>query len=209
MTRINPWARFADRFEEKNNYVVGVGAVQDIQRHLSTYATLGRVLELGCGNGTYTSSLLAASEHITATDLSGDMVAVTAKRFADQSGVTVAVADCHALSYPSHSFDTVLMANLLHIIPQRERALEEVARVLKPGGRLLLISFTIHGMSALEVSKMMYRYTRTYGRKSGDNITLTPDLARQLLADAGFEDASLQLLGDKVKAVVGDATRPA
>ena len=56
---------------------------------------------------------------------------------------------------------------------------------------------------------MMVRYTRTYGPKSGNNIKLTPELAQELVTQAGFERGRIRLLGDKVKAVVGDAVWPA
>lgn len=118
------------------------------------------------------------------------------------------VADCHALPYPDDSFDTVLMVNLLHVIPDRAGALRQVVRVLKPGGRLLLVSITLHGMSILETVRMMVRYTTTYGRKSGSNIKLSPELAEQMLTQAGFGHVRTRLLGDKVKAVVGDAVWP-
>ena len=70
------------------------------------------------------------------------------------------------------------------------------------------LSVTLHGMSLLETVRMMYRYTTTYGRRSGRNIKLTPALAEQMLTDAGFEGVRTRLLGDEVKVVVGEGLRP-
>ena len=49
--------------------------------------------------------------------------------------------DYYGLSFTTGSFDCLLMANLLHVIPFPERALKEAKRVLKRGGKLFLLSF--------------------------------------------------------------------
>ena len=125
------WSKFADDFEERTNNVVGKNDIELIKTVLSEQKTLGKTLELGCGNGTYSEILVHEVEHLTVTDFSDEMVTFSEKRFESIENVTVEKANCFSLSYPDFSFDTVFMANLLHIIPEPGKAVAQGKRVLK------------------------------------------------------------------------------
>lgn len=205
---INTWEQFAASFEEKNNYVVGIKDISAVKEALASFAELGNVLELGCGNGTYTESIAAAATAIVATDLSEDMVAVTRERFNTSHHIQVEQADCFNLTYPDNSFDTVFMANLLHIVPDQPALLSECLRVLKDGGRLIVVSFTLHGMTFLNQLALKYRYAKTYGNKSSNNAPLSPEMAKTLCQQSGFQDPQAELIGHNVKAVLLTANKP-
>lgn len=204
----NKWEQFAENFEEKNNYVVGLHDIHIVKEHLRTFTELGHVLELGCGNGTYTQCFLDSASNITATDLSEDMVAVTQNRFSTHTTVTVEQADCFNLRYSNSTFDTVFMANLLHVVPNPEAVLHECFRVLKEGGKVIAISFTLHEMSFLNRLLLKYRYLRTYGAKSSKSIPFTPELALDISRSAGFIENHAIVIGKNVKAVVLTALKP-
>ena len=102
-----------------------------------------KVLELGCGTGQFTFSLCGDCGQWLATDFSPRMVAEGARR--NPGKAQFAVADATALDFPDGSFDLVLMANVLHIMPQPELALGEIHRVLRPGGVLLAPTFVYEG----------------------------------------------------------------
>ena len=74
--------------------------------------------DVGCGNGTYSEILIGEAEHLTATDFSDEMVTSSKERLKDLGNVTVEKADCFDLPYSDCSFDTIFMANLLHVIPE-------------------------------------------------------------------------------------------
>ncbi len=98
------------------------------------------VLELACGSGQLTFRLAGKVGRWEATDFSGKMVA-EAKRRASLPNLSFAVRDATALPDADSSFDTVLIANALHIMPQPDKALSEIRRALKPGGLLLAPTF--------------------------------------------------------------------
>ena len=124
--------------EERTNYVVGKNDIEVIKTFLTEQKTLGKTLELGCGNGTYSEILIREAEYLTVTDFSDEMVAVSKKRLKGIGNISVEKANCFSLSYPDSSFDTVFMANLLHVIPEPEKAVAEGKRVLNKNGRLIL-----------------------------------------------------------------------
>jgi SAM-dependent methyltransferase len=97
-------------------------------------------LELGCGTGFFSLNLKLAGvlDDAHVTDLSPGMVEV-ARRNARSLGFDVLgrVADAERLPYDDDSFDLVIGHAVLHHIPDVERALREVLRVLKPGGRFV------------------------------------------------------------------------
>ncbi len=104
------------------------------------------MLELGTGPGILALSLADTGVFITATDYSEKMIA-EAKEHMTLDNVHFEVADATALTYADNSFDIVLIANALHIMPHPEKALSEIYRVLRPDGLLIAPTF-IHGPGA-------------------------------------------------------------
>ncbi|MGF1765345.1 class I SAM-dependent methyltransferase [Aliivibrio kagoshimensis] len=197
----NKWEEFAKSFEESNNYVVGVKEINRIKDKLKSLSDTGNVLELGCGNGTYTECFIESASAIVATDVSEQMISITRERFKHQDIVQVEKADCFNLSYQNDSFDTVFMANLLHVIPNPEVALAECFRVLKDDGRVIISSFTLHNMNLINKLLLKYRYSRKYGAKSSSTFILTPDMAEAMTISSGFTNVNVELIGSKVNAV--------
>jgi ubiquinone/menaquinone biosynthesis C-methylase UbiE len=200
------WSKFANDFEERTNYVVGKNDMELIETFLSKQKALGRTLEVGCGNGTYSKILILEAENLTATDFSDEMVAVAKERLKGVENVSVEKANCFNLSYPDSSFNTVFMANLLHIIREPEKAVAEGKRVLKKNGRLIVISFTTEGMTFFNRLGMIYRYLKTYGKPSPTAQRLTVQKTRDMLKNCGFEIEEAKLIGNKSKAIFIIAT---
>jgi ubiquinone/menaquinone biosynthesis C-methylase UbiE len=131
-----------------------------------------RALEIGCGAGHLTTRLAACAEVVEAVDASQAMVDATAARVADaqlQGRVSVRQADVHALPYPREHFDLVVAVGVLPWLHSPAAALVELARVLRPGGRLVLTadnrarltSFTDpRRMIAVAPLKRLYRALR-------------------------------------------------
>ena len=90
------------------------------------------VLELGAGTGKLTTELVALGHDVHATDPSPAMLGVLAAKLPT---VPVAVAPAEHIPLPDHSVDVVVAAQSFHWF-DHDRALPEIARVLRPGGRL-------------------------------------------------------------------------
>ena len=104
------------------------------------------VLELATGTGLIAKSIVNAAAHIEATDASVGMIA-EAKRDNQSAKLYFSVQDMFRLPYAGKSFDVVIVSNALHIVPQPEKALAEIHRVLKDDGVLIAPTFTHAGNS--------------------------------------------------------------
>ncbi len=100
------------------------------------------VRELGCGPGFYACRLSQEYPqiHTTGVDLSERLIARAKSRAASRSleNCTFAHGDVHALRDPSNSIDAIVVSRLFLIVRNREAVLNEIFRVLKPGGRCFI-----------------------------------------------------------------------
>lgn len=101
------------------------------------------VLEIATGPGLLAKQVAPAARTMLATDYSDGMIA-QAKKGDCPANLRFEVADATNLPYADDSFDAVLIANALHIIPEPEKALREIDRVLRPGGILIAPNFVEH-----------------------------------------------------------------
>ena len=102
----------------------------------------GRILDLGCGTGSYAAGLAEAGFDVVATDFSPGMLKQARRkaRLVTRGSVTVEHGDFNApLRFPSDTFDAVICAAILQRATNPPRFLAEVARVLHEGGLLLVI----------------------------------------------------------------------
>ena len=104
------------------------------------------VLEVATGTGLIAKHIVKAAAHIEATDASVEMIA-EAKRDNQSAKLHFSVQDMFRLPYADKSFDVVIVSNALHIVPQPEKALQEIKRVLKDDGVLIAPTFTHAGNS--------------------------------------------------------------
>lgn len=101
------------------------------------------VLEIATGPGLLARHVAPASKRMVATDYSDGMIA-EARKGGCPPNLTFEVADAMALPYADALFDAVLIANALHIVPDPDKALSEIGRVLRRGGIMIAPNFVEH-----------------------------------------------------------------
>ena len=129
-----------DRFMRKDRaaYDEMYELIRPVVRHKT-------VLELATGTGLIAKHIVNAAAHIEATDASAEMI-TEAKR-TRSAKLHFSVQDMFRLPYANQSFNVVIVSNALHIVPQPEKALAEIRRVLKDDGVLIAPTFTHAGNS--------------------------------------------------------------
>lgn len=95
-----------------------------------------RVLEIGCGRGVGMEILLSlGAKHVTGLDLDPRMIGLARKRLTKYGHrVRAFVGDAEAIAAPDASFDAVVDYGVIHHIPNWQKCLKEIERVLKPSG---------------------------------------------------------------------------
>lgn len=155
---------------------------EGLARALLQLAPRGRYVDLGVGDGLLTLMLSEIAERVTAVDLSARMLDQLRQR-AETKGIRnieTVEADIEELPLADASHDVVVASQALHHARDPERALREAARVLVPGGRVLVIDLLAH--------------TEEWVREQLQHVHLgfTEQRLAELLEQAGFEDVSLQ-----------------
>ena len=132
-------AKIYDRFmrKDQNAYEQMYALMDSVVRHR-------QVLELATGTGLIARHIVRSADHIEATDASPEMIR-QAKQGVQSTKLHFSVQDMFHLPYADQSFDVVIVSNALHIVPEPEKALAEIRRVLKDDGVLIAPTFTHAG----------------------------------------------------------------
>jgi SAM-dependent methyltransferase len=135
---------------------------------------LGDVLDVGSGDGAAASYLAPYCRSLVCIDTNRRMIDAARERLAPYPHVRALVADVAELPFRASSFDSVVVFHTLTYAEHPQRALEECARVLRPGGRLVVLSLDKHDQGGV---------TAPYGeRHSG----FSPRTLRTLVSRAGL-----------------------
>lgn len=149
------------------------------------------VLELACGSGQLSYPLSGCVDIWEATDYSQAMIQA-AERGHNIGGLRFAVQDATALPYEHGTFDAVVIGNALHVMPEPEKALFEIRRVLKPGGRLFAPTGVYGGRRSFRFRLFLLKFLgfRVYHK-------WTPMELKGVIEENGFRvDSAIVLRGD-------------
>lgn len=183
--------RFFDRVAE--SYDQGFGFFAHFGRELARFAGVNhdsrRMLDMACGRGavgTAAHSLSGGGGVVVGIDISVRMLEVMAAQ--PPTRVTPVFGDAARIPFRSGVFDAVLCGFALHIMPDADRALAEVHRVLRPGG---VLAFSVPG-PAEDAGRWNFfgRIGEAFAAHADPGLMFTapPRPLDELVADAGFRD---------------------
>lgn len=136
------WNRHAKNYE-RSMALLGGPLTKAAQLAAASVAGASRVLEVGAGTGLVTMALGHAAAELVATDYAAAMVDTLAQKAtaAGLTNIACEQADIYALRFAPASFDAVVAANVLHLVPDFPGAVRALRKVLKPGGRFIAPTF--------------------------------------------------------------------
>jgi SAM-dependent methyltransferase len=160
---------------------------QSLAVGIAALLRLGDVLDVGSGDGAAAAALAPYCRSLTCIDTNERLVAAARERLSGSGVVRAQVADVHDLPFKDGSFDSVIMFHTLTYAEHPARALAECARVLRPGGRFVLLCLDEHRQSEV---------TARYGER---HPGFSPRAVRGLLTRAGLDVASTEVASRQVK----------
>lgn len=135
--------------------------------------------DLGCGTGAVSEALAPNVARVIAVDNAGGMLALARRRLREHGNVELRQGELESLPIEDGELDVAVLSLVLHYLPEPERALAEAARVVRPGGRLLVVD-----MSAHEREEYRERMGHVW-------LGFAPEPMEQWLGDVGFENVRL------------------
>ncbi len=179
------WARWYDLFGR----VISFGrdkAIREKLIELAAPAPGEKVLDVGCGTGTLALALKSSvgTGGVHGIDASPEMIGVAREKAAKAGAdIDFQVALIEAIPFPDATFDLVTSSLMLHHLPDdlKRTGLDEIRRVLKPGGRFVAVDFAAHSHSPLG------HLLSIFGHSRGERMV---DKLMPILEDADFSDAA-------------------
>ncbi len=194
------WGDHAEVYDTQIDTVIGRESREAIYSFLLGLHDLGQVVEFGCGPGFFTRAIAKNAAYVLATDISQEMLVRADVNLTGVDNVGFEKVNCEHTPFPDDTFDTVFTANVVQILEHPDRALKEAYRILKPGGRLILLYYTFKELPVFDRFRMMIRFmSRFHGVPYRHMMSL--DEIRAMAEKAGFKVEDLRLIGGKVKAV--------
>lgn len=151
------------------------GAASHLQALAALLDDRWTIGDLGCGTGQVTAALAPFVARVIAVDRSGEMLQAAKRRFRGSQNVDIRRGELEALPIAEAELDAATLLLVLHHLPDPAAALAETARVLKPGGRLMIADMLPHDHE--EYRQQMGHVWLGFGE----------DQMRKMLMAAGFE----------------------
>ena len=101
------------------------------------------VLECACGTGMFSKKIAPRVKSLTATDFSDGMLKQTRKKCGKMTNIKIESGDITNLKYEDNCFDKAVAANVIHLLDDPKKVIDELKRVVKPGG-LIVIPTYVH-----------------------------------------------------------------
>jgi ArsR family transcriptional regulator len=160
---------------------------QSLTVGLAALLRLGDVLDVGSGDGAAAAALAPYCRSLTCIDTNPRLIEAARERLQEHGHVRAEVADAQHLPFRDASFDVVLVFHTLTYAEHPGRVLKEAARVLRPGGRLVVLCLDEHRQSDV---------TARYGER---HPGFSPRAVRGLLGRAGLAVVSAEVAARELK----------
>ena len=158
------------------------------------------VLECACGTGMISVHIAPNCRRLVATDFSEGMRKRTRKKCAGFSNVEVRHADILKLDFPDESFDAVVAANVIHLLDEPRRALSELDRVCRPGGKLIIPTY-VNKEKAKRLDKALDRAGADFRQD------FTYETYRTFFEEAGYRNVRTKLIDGRVPCALAVITK--
>ena len=161
------------------------------------------VLECACGTGLLSTVIAEKCKYLTATDFAPKMLQRAEKNCAAFDNVLFWQANILSLDFPDDTFDKVVAGNVIHLLDEPMKALNELDRVCRPGGMLIIPTY-MNKTQKGETSS----FASVVGKAGADfKRQFTVESYKQFFLDAGYDDVKISLADGRIPCAVAVMTK--
>ncbi|WP_028263827.1 class I SAM-dependent methyltransferase [Atopobium fossor] len=155
------------------------------------------VLECACGTGAITVYVAPRCKSLIATDYAEGMLKRASQKCAHFNNVTFQKADITHTGFKDASFDKVIAGNIIHLLPEPEKVLAELERVVRPGGKLIIPTY-------INKSKKSSSVAAHFIKRLGANFQNQFDLNsyKQFFSKLGYEDVEYIVVDGRMSCAI-------
>jgi ubiquinone/menaquinone biosynthesis C-methylase UbiE len=161
-----------------------------------------KVLECACGTGAISIYIATKCKSLIATDFSDGMLKQASKKCRKYQNVTFQKADITKMDFADMSFDKVVAGNVIHLLPEPEKALNELERVVKSGGKIIIPTYI--NMSK-GTGKAAVKFIALLGANFKRQFTL--DSYKQFFADKGYSSVEYHVVDGRMPCAIAVITK--
>lgn len=160
------------------------------------------VLECACGTGAITEEIAKKAQRVLATDFAEGMLKRASKKCRKYRNASFRQEDITDIKSADNSFDKVVAGNVIHLLPEPEKALNELLRVVKPGGKVIIPTYInmLKKSSGIVVSVI---------KKMGADFKRQFDLDsyKEFFEEKGFKDVEYYVVDGRMPCAVAVMTK--
>ena len=186
-------------------YIINAKVHKALRKHIENlFEPSDIVLECACGTGMLTKSIGPKCQKLIATDFSKKMVQTTKYNCRNHKNISFAVADILNLEFADATFNKVVAANVIHLLEDPYKALDELDRVCKPNGKIIITSYVIkqekkrNNMFTEAISKGTKYFKREFSFSSYKQFFIEAGYCDVQCIDIdGFVPCSIAIMGKR------------
>lgn len=160
------------------------------------------VLECACGTGSITVFLAKKCRRLRAADLSEEMLRRAAKNCRGAENVRFCKSDIMALRCRDEVFDKVVAGNVIHLLDEPYKAIDELLRVCKKGGKVIIPTYINVGRRSSELLVKLFNFCGAHFTDQFDE-----DSYKKFFADGGYENVEFDIVEGRMPCMIAVITK--
>lgn len=157
-----------------------------------------KVLECACGTGLLSGVIARKCKSLVATDFSPKMLKKAGRKYRSYTNIEFREGNILQIEYPDEHFDIVVAANVIHLLDEPYKALAELDRVCRKGGKIILPTY----MNKNKKGKTS-QFANAVGKAGADfKRQFTFDTYKQFIKEAGYTDVDYSWIDGKIPCAV-------
>ena len=160
------------------------------------------VLECACGTGAITEEIAKKCRQVLATDFAEGMLKRASKKCRKYGNVSFRQEDITDIKCEDENFDKVVAGNVIHLLPEPEKALNELLRVVRPGGKVIIPTYI---NMARDSSGFAVKFIEMLGAEFKRQFDI--DSYKKFFEEKGFKDAEYYVVDGRMPCAIAVITK--